>query len=44
MIIYVKTQGDPKKFYGHMIKDGIATKKPGVVQYAYAFALTIIYT
>lgn len=37
-----KTNGNPKEFYGRMVSD-IAPAKTEVVQYAYAFALPVIY-
>ena len=38
-----KTDGNPKDYYGRIVKDGIAPAKPEVVQYGYAFALPIAY-
>jgi len=38
-----KTDGRPKEFYGRIVQEGIAPAKPEVVQYAYAFAVPIIY-
>lgn len=38
-----KTVGPPKEYYGRMIQEGIAPAKPEVVQYAYAFAIPIVY-
>ena len=38
-----RTDKHPKEFYGRIIQDGIAPAKPDVVQYAYAFAIPIIY-
>lgn len=38
-----KTDGKPKEFYGRIVNEGIAPAKPEVVQYAYAFAVPIIY-
>jgi len=38
-----KTDGYSKEFYGYMVQDGIAPAKPEVVQYAYAFALPVLY-
>jgi len=38
-----KTDGSPKEFYGRIVQDGIAPAKPEVVQYAYAFAVPIVY-
>ena len=38
-----RTGGTPKEYYGRMIQEGIAPAKPEVVQYAYAFAVPIVY-
>lgn len=38
-----KTDGNPKEYYGRVIRAGIAPAKPEVVQYAYAFAVPVIY-
>jgi len=38
-----KTEGKPAEFYGRMVQEGIAPAKPEVVQYAYAFAVPIVY-
>ena len=38
-----RTSGPPKEYYGRMIQEGIAPAKPEVVQYAYAFAVPIVY-
>jgi len=38
-----RTGGTPKEYYGRMISEGIAPAKPEVVQYAYAFAVPIVY-
>lgn len=38
-----KTGGNPKEFYGRTVQDRISPAKPEVVQYAYAFAVPIIY-
>lgn len=38
-----RTAGAPKEYYGRMIQEGISPAKPEVVQYAYAFAVPIVY-
>lgn len=38
-----RTQGTPKEFYGRIVQDGIAPAKPEVIQYAYAFAVPVVY-
>lgn len=38
-----KTDGNPKEFYGRMVREGIAPAKPEVVQYGYAFAVPVVY-
>jgi len=37
------TGGQPKEFYGRIVQDSISPAKPEVVQYAYAFAVPIVY-
>jgi CRISPR-associated protein Csm4 len=38
-----RTDGEPKEFYGKIVQDGISPPKPEVVQYAYAFAVPILF-
>jgi CRISPR-associated protein Csm4 len=38
-----KVDGEPREYYGRIIHKGISPAKPEVVQYAYAFAVPVMY-